>query len=58
VTGHVLKDFSKSDQDWVEPLLDAMTLSVDKLIKGDDAGFTTKVALILTPPKAKDKKES
>jgi peptidyl-tRNA hydrolase, PTH1 family len=58
VTGHVLKDFSKSDQDWVEPLLDAMTLSADKLIKGDDAGFATKVALILTPPKAKDKKES
>jgi peptidyl-tRNA hydrolase, PTH1 family len=58
VTGHVLKDFSKSDQDWVEPLLDAMTLSAGKLIKGDDAGFATNVALILTPPKAKDKKES
>ena len=56
VTGHVLKNFSKSDQDWVEPLLDAMTLSVDKLIHGDDAGFSTKVALILNPNE--DKKES
>ena len=55
VTGHVLKDFSKSDQDWVGPLLDAMTLSADKLIQGDDAGFATNVALILTPPK-EDKK--
>ncbi len=59
VTGHVLKDFSKSDQDWVGPLLDAMTLSADKLIKGDDAGFATNVSLILTPPKEKNnKKES
>jgi len=57
VTGHVLKDFSKSDQDWVAPLLDAMTLSAGKLIKGDDAGFATNVALILTPPK-EEKKES
>ena len=56
VTGHVLKNFSKSDQDWVEPLLDAMKLSVDKLIHGDDAGFSTKVALILNPNE--DKKES
>tara|TARA_B100000315_G_scaffold209813_1_gene205764 strand:+ start:5605 stop:6210 length:606 start_codon:yes stop_codon:yes gene_type:complete len=59
VTGHVLKDFSKSDQDWVTPLLDAMTVSIDKLIDGDDAGFATKVALILNPPKEKeDNKEN
>ena len=51
VTGHVLKDFSKADQDWVEPLLDAMTVSIDKLIAGDDSGFATKVALIFNPPK-------
>lgn len=55
VTGHVLKDFSKSDQDWVSPLLDAITLSADKLIQGDDAGFATNVARLLTPPK-EDKK--
>lgn len=58
VTGHVLKDFSKEDQKWVEPLLDAMTVSIDKLIKGDDAGFTTKVSLILNPPKEKKNKEN
>lgn len=58
VTGHVLKDFSKEDQKWVEPLLDAMTVSIDKLIKGDDAGFATKVSLILNPPKEKENKEN
>ncbi len=58
VTGHVLKDFSKSDQDWVDPLLDAITLSADKLIKGDDVGFATNVALILTPPKEKPKEKN
>ena len=61
VTGHVLKNFSKADQDWVTSLLDAMTLSVDRLIQGDDAGFATNVALILSPPKnnlAKDKKNN
>jgi PTH1 family peptidyl-tRNA hydrolase len=45
VTHHVLGDFAKADQVWVEPLLDAVGKHVDLLIKGDDNGFMNKLAL-------------
>ena len=61
VSGYVLRDFSKSDFDWVNPLLGAITLSADKLVQGDDSGFATKVSLSRASPKedkVKSKKES
>ena len=51
VVGHVLKDFSKAERAWVEPLLDAVAKNFPRLIKGDDGGFMSKVASALQPPK-------
>ena len=51
VTGHVLRDFSKADRDWLGPLLDAVADAAPKLIQGDDTGFMTRVAMLTRPPK-------
>jgi PTH1 family peptidyl-tRNA hydrolase len=51
VTGHVLQNFSKSDLEWFKPMLDAMVEAAPLLAKDDDAGFMSKVALLLAPPK-------
>ena len=51
VTGHVLRDFSNADRDWLEPLLDAVADAAPMLIEGDDTGFMTKVAMATRPPK-------
>ena len=45
VHGHVLRDFSRDDRDWVEPLIDAIAQAAPHLATGDDAGFTNAVAL-------------
>ena len=50
VTGHVLGDFAKADQEWLAPLLDAMAKAAPKLGQGD-APFMNAVALTLAPPK-------
>jgi PTH1 family peptidyl-tRNA hydrolase len=61
VSGHVLQNFSKDDIDWLKPLVEAMVEAAPLLAKDDDAGFMSKVALLLKPPKndkpAKPKKE-
>lgn len=51
VVGHVLSDFHKAEQAWLEPLLDAMADAAPCLAKGDDAGFMNRVALLTQPPK-------
>lgn len=45
VTGHVLGDFSKSDHDWLNPLLEAVAEHAPLLCEGNDANFMNKVAL-------------
>lgn len=45
VHGHVLKDFSKAEQVWVVPLIDAIAASAPLLAKGDTANFMNEVAL-------------
>lgn len=45
VTHHVLGDFAKSDHDWLDPLLDAVGDNAAMLVKGDDNGFMTRMAL-------------
>ena len=55
VTGHVLKDFSKADQDWVEKTIDAIAEASPLLVEDKDAEFMTKVSLILKPPKKNQK---
>jgi peptidyl-tRNA hydrolase, PTH1 family len=56
VSGHVLDNFSKDDILWLKPLVGAMVEAAPLLAKDDDAGFMSKVALLLKPakPKAKD----
>jgi peptidyl-tRNA hydrolase, PTH1 family len=51
VYGHVLNNFSKTDEDWLVPMLSAIAEAAPYLAKDDEAGFTTKVALLLKPPK-------
>lgn len=52
VTGHVLKDFAKADQDWLVPLLDAVADNIDLVIGGQDADFMTRVAQAVRPPRS------
>jgi len=47
VHGHVLGDFSKADQEWLDALLDAIADSSDLVAKGDDSGFMNRVTLAL-----------
>lgn len=58
VVGHVLKDFAKSDQEWIGKLLPAMADNVRVLMDGDDPGFMTKIALVMKPPKINDKPDA
>lgn len=58
VSGHVLENFSKDDIAWLKPLVDAMVQSAPLLASDDDAGFMSKVALLLQPPKPPKKKEA
>ena len=51
VIGHVLADFHKVEQDWLEPLLDALADAAPLLAKGEDAAFMSRVALLTQPPK-------
>lgn len=54
VVDHVLDNFAKADKVWLEPLLEAIAEHVPLLAGGDGAGFMSKVALALRPPKAKE----
>ena len=58
VSGHVLQNFSKDDIDWLKPLVMAMVESAPLLAKDDDAGFMSKVALLLKPPPKPKKKDT
>lgn len=49
VTGYVLHDFAKADGEWLGPLLDAVADCFPLLVKGDDAGFMTRVAMLTKP---------
>lgn len=54
VTGHVLGDFAKADEDWLTPLLAAMAASAPALVEGD-AKFTSALALRLQGPRSKER---
>ena len=49
VKRHVLNDFSKADDRWLAPLLEAIAEAAPFLALDDDPGFTNKVALLLQP---------
>jgi peptidyl-tRNA hydrolase, PTH1 family len=56
VSGHVLGNFSKTDEDWLVPMLNAVADAAPLLARDDDAGFMNKVALLTQPPKPKKDK--
>lgn len=49
VTGYVLGNFSKPDQTWLGPLLDAFVSAAPLLADGDDAGCMNKIAVMTRP---------
>lgn len=55
VHSHVLGNFTKADEDWLVPMLDAIAEATTFLAKDDDPGFMNKVALMLNPPEKKPK---
>jgi PTH1 family peptidyl-tRNA hydrolase len=57
VSGHVLGNFSKADEEWLVPMLSAITEAAPYLARNDDNGFMNKVTLILHPPVHKPKPE-
>jgi PTH1 family peptidyl-tRNA hydrolase len=56
VHGHVLSDFAKADQEWLDKLLCAVSDAIPLLIAGDESKFMTKVALLTKPPPPKKEK--
>jgi len=58
VSGHVLDNFSKDDIVWLKPLVMAMVDAAPLLAKDDDAGFMSKVAVLLKPPANAKKKDT
>jgi PTH1 family peptidyl-tRNA hydrolase len=57
VHGHVLGDFSRSDREWLDVLLDAMAANAGMLVEGDDNSFMNKVTVQLRdrlPPTGDD----
>lgn len=58
VTGHVLRNFAKSDQNRVEQIVDALAEAAPLIVRGEDAEYMTKVSLILKPPVHKARPET
>ncbi len=58
VSGHVLGNFTRSDEDWLVPMLSAIAEAAPFLAKDDDSGFMNKVTLILHPPAKRAKAET
>ncbi len=52
VSGYVLHDFPKADQDWLDDLLRGISDGAPMLADGDNAGFMNKVALRVSPPRS------
>lgn len=57
VSGHVLKDFAKADQDWMVPQLDAVADNMDLIFDGRDSDFMTRVAQAVNPPRSSNNKK-
>jgi PTH1 family peptidyl-tRNA hydrolase len=52
VHGHVLGDFSRADEAWLDPLMDAIADAAPLIVAGQGEQFMTRVALLTAPPKA------
>ena len=51
VHGHVLSDFKDEDEDWLDPLLEAVAEAMPLLADGEHEKFMTKVALLTSKKK-------
>ncbi|HGG05999.1 MAG TPA: aminoacyl-tRNA hydrolase [Aliiroseovarius sp.] len=51
VSGFVLSDFPKADQDWLEDVLWGLSDGAAKLAEGDAAGFLNAIGLRMKPPR-------
>ncbi len=49
VHSHVLNDFAKADQPWLEKLLDAVAVEIPALVAGDAPRFMSRVAETINP---------
>lgn len=52
VAGYVLRNFAKTDQDWINNLLCGISDGVPRLTEGDSGGFMNIVALRTSPPRS------
>ncbi len=52
VSGYVLHDFAKADQDWIEDTLRGISDGAAELAKGDAGRFMNAVALRTAPPRS------
>jgi peptidyl-tRNA hydrolase, PTH1 family len=52
VAAYVLHDFAKADQDWLDPLLQGLSLGAPALAWGDGPAFQNAVALRTAPPRS------
>ncbi|NQV85242.1 MAG: aminoacyl-tRNA hydrolase [Rhodospirillales bacterium] len=52
VSGHVLKDFSKADGEWLDKVITAIAAHVGLLVAGRDSDFMGQVAQDISPPRA------
>ena len=50
VINHVLKDFSKTDQQWLDKMIKAIGVNIGLLINDEDNRFMSKVSLALNLP--------
>jgi peptidyl-tRNA hydrolase, PTH1 family len=58
VSGYVLHDFARADQDWLEDLLWGVSDGAPYLAAGDTGKFTNAVALRTNPPRTRGGKSS
>ncbi|MCV6576432.1 MAG: aminoacyl-tRNA hydrolase [Cohaesibacter sp.] len=57
VTQWVLGDFAKADQEWLDPVLDAVAFTAPSLLGGDMGRYLTDVSKRLNPPAPKAQKK-
>ena len=53
VTNYVLQNFDNVEMIWVAKLLNTVAEHFPRLVRGDDGGFMSKVATVMSPPKPK-----
>jgi len=57
VTNYVLQNFDNAEMIWVAKLLNTVAEHFPRLVRGDDGGFMSKVATVMSPPKPKTELE-